>query len=795
MTSRPDPDRNLANPLSAPTSGPHGRRRTGPPAALRSALWLSIVVTTFACVTGSAVAQTPPAQASSSDGDWTPEFPPGARYGHTAVFAPAEGLMLVFGGFKGIHLNDVWALNLTGVPTWTKLAPSGTPPSGRAGHSAIWDPVRNRMIVFGGETLPGSYANDVWALTLFPGGATWTQLTTSVTRPGARAHHAAVYDPLSDRMLVCMGFNFDTLHDFWALSLASNVWSIIPTQPSAITWRHEHTAVFDAPRNRLVMFGGRDDLNILNDAWALTLNTGALVPLSAAGPPPSPRYGLASFYDAVGDRMVVFGGRNQSSHFNEAWALSFSASPAWTLIPAGGTAPAGRSAHTAVLDPVGDRMVVFGGRETSSNFNDVWELSMEGDSEWSPLLDGGVPAPRSGHSAVLDPLRHRMLVFGGANGDSHFADVGAFSLQGEGVWTSLATTGTPPSARTSHTAIYDPPRDRMLVFGGFNGGASFDDTWALSLSGDPEWTPITTIGAKPGPRTGSAAIYDPIRDRMLILGGRAGITYLGEVWALSLGETPAWTLLTPSGSPPSARAFHSVIYDPARDQLVLFGGRGASGPLLDTWTLALASGPAWAQIPSSGPPARYSHAAIHDANGDRMVVYGGWTGGTMFEDAWALPLAPGSEWGFLAPAGTRPSPRSAPTAIYDVTVDRMVLFGGRGLAGNDNETWSLVWNPRAGVEPPAQAGGVWLAQARPTPSRTNVEILYMLPRPSQVTLNIYDLSGRAVRTLVDGALPAGTGTVRWDRRTSAGALVLPGVYFCELRVEGQRLAKRMVLMP
>jgi len=47
---------------------------------------------------------------------------------------------------------------------------------------------------------------------------------------------------------------------------------------------------------------------------------------------------------------------------------------------------------------------------------------------------------------------------------------------------------------------------------------------------------------------------------------------------------------------------------------------------------------------------------------------------------------------------------------------------------------------------------------------------------------------------VDGSLPAGSGSIRWDRRTTGGELVQPGVYFYVLDVAGQRQAKRLVLV-
>jgi hypothetical protein len=50
------------------------------------------------------------------------------------------------------------------------------------------------------------------------------------------------------------------------------------------------------------------------------------------------------------------------------------------------------------------------------------------------------------------------------------------------VWTALAPTGTPPAARHAHSAAYDAVRQTMIVFGGNNGSAMLNDTWALTLT-------------------------------------------------------------------------------------------------------------------------------------------------------------------------------------------------------------------------------------------------------------------------------------------------------------------------
>src|SRR2546422_4649056 len=131
-----------------------------------------------------------------------------------------------------------------------------------------------------------------------------------------------------------------------------------------------------------------------------------------------------------------------------------------------------------------------------------------------------------------------------------------------------------PSPRYRHTSIYDPAGQCMIVFGGTNGaGAFYSDTWRLSLTDSPAWTPLTPEGPTPPRRASHSAIYDPVRNRVLVFGGigpNGGLVDLADVWSLSLSDT-TWSQLQPSGEGPSARSSHSAIYDPVRDRMLIFG--------------------------------------------------------------------------------------------------------------------------------------------------------------------------------------------------------------------------------
>src|SRR5208283_1715909 len=98
-----------------------------------------------------------------------------------------------------------WVLSnangLGGTPTWTQLSPTGSTPTARAGHTAAYDYINNRMIIFGGLG-SNNNLNDVWVLSNangLGGTSAWIQLTTSGNALTPRDTHSAVYDNANNR--------------------------------------------------------------------------------------------------------------------------------------------------------------------------------------------------------------------------------------------------------------------------------------------------------------------------------------------------------------------------------------------------------------------------------------------------------------------------------------------------------------------------------------------------------------------------------------------------------------------
>jgi serine protease AprX len=97
------------------------------------------------------------------------------------------------------------------------------------------------------------------------------------------------------------------------------------------------------------------------------------------------------------------------------------------------------------------------------------------------------------------------------------------------------------------------------------------------------------------------------------------------------------------------------------------------------------------------------------------------------------------------------------------------------------------------VSPVAPAAGrVALAPPLPNPAHRSTLLRLRLERDSAVDLAILSSSGRRVRTLLQGAQPAGEHAVRWDGCDASGSVAPPGVYHVRLRVPGETVSAKVI---
>ncbi len=141
-----------------------------------------------------------------------------------------------------------------------------------------------------------------------------------------------------------------------------------------------------------------------------------------------------------------------------------------------------------------------------------------------------------------------MIIFAGINSSGNLNDVRVLShangTGGTPTWTQLLPSGTLPTARVEHSAVYDSTNNRMTVFGGGKDGATpFSDVWVLSnangLAGTPTWTQLGRFRRSPFARSGHSAVYNSSTNAMVVFGGSIGVDVASEglqandVWVLT----------------------------------------------------------------------------------------------------------------------------------------------------------------------------------------------------------------------------------------------------------------------
>jgi hypothetical protein len=316
--------------------------------------------------------------------------------------------------------------------------------------------------------------------------------------------------------------------------------------------RRHATMIVDSLNQRIILFGGAsNNLNGLwyNDVWEMpldTLQSYSWHKLSVAGTPPSPRCQHSAVYDAENQRMIIFDGWNNNIIFNEVWALNLTlGNENWERLYPAGTLPETRFDHYAIYHPERKSMIVFGGCGTA-RLNDVWELKLD-SMVWREIsITGTRPDGRSGGHEMLDLANNRMIIFGGTSTNTFYSEVWALDLTpGSEHWTQLYPSGSIPTGRTGFASGCDHLRNKFYFFGGWDYNWNlYNDLHVLDLT-TLTWTQLFPSGNLPDARRNPCGVYDFFNDNFFFFGGDNGpygAGYFGDAFYIYLGSVgaPEW---------------------------------------------------------------------------------------------------------------------------------------------------------------------------------------------------------------------------------------------------------------
>jgi N-acetylneuraminic acid mutarotase len=320
-------------------------------------------------------------------------------------------------------------------------------------------------------------------------------------------------------------------------------------------------------------------------------------------------------------------------------------------------------------------------------------LGLQRHTIWTELLpSGALPDGRAKSSVAYESSRDSVIVFGGINTTGRLSDTWAYDPVGN-QWTDLDPPGTAPSPRDGGSMAYDPNTKTLILFGGFGDQDLRSDTWAYDPAAN-RWTALNPSGAVPHPRAGQSMVYDPITRRIILFGGvyldSTGTEELklNDTWAYDPAAN-SWAELKPAGTPPSARAAQATAYDSSKGLMIIFGGVPPGAALNDTWAYDPARN-SWTELRPSGtlPEARYGASMVYDPPRGRMVMFGG-RGDDLLADTWEYDSSTNS-WTEVKRVGEQPEARWAPTLVFSEPADHVVMFGGAAERAALMDTWAYT---------------------------------------------------------------------------------------------------------
>jgi hypothetical protein len=516
------------------------------------------------------------------------------------------------------YLGDTW-LYQNG--DWTQLQPANSP-SARYFSGAAYDRDRDRIVLVGGNVASttdelGVPVYDTWEFD----GTDWTRVGGSpeVAKP------IVAYDELR-KQTILLGVNDKLETQMYLYDPAAHTWAkqSPAKQPPCV---NEGAAVYNRARAMVQYVGGLCSSTDSSaeevyewDGTTWTKLTTTFVVSRATG--------QALAFDDRRDETVMYGGQVA---FASLRSLTYLLRNNWSF---GGTdfRPSARSLEVFRTDPINHNIWLFGGLDefASSFTEDLW--GYRAGLWFTPEANSSKPANCGTPYGAFDTNRNRFVV----------SCVGTDTYEWDGsAWKFFTDLKKFPPVRRFAAMVYDETLKKTVMFGGYDGDAYRNDTWEWDGT---SWTEIKPAkDKKPEARALFTMWYDPILKKTVLYSGLgrpnldSRITRYSDMWAF---DGTGWTKLNPTTTP-GERFGSNAAVDPRTGKVLLFGGLlvEKEGDVAkrqyfanDTWEW---DGTNWRKIDAKRvPPGRQNFGLAYDPASNQVVMYGGYAG-FYFSDLWA----------------------------------------------------------------------------------------------------------------------------------------------------------------
>ena len=318
------------------------------------------------------------------------------------------------------------------------------------------------------------------------------------------------------------------------------------------------------------------------------------------------------------------------------------------------------------------------------------------------------PSKRAGAQIAYDTKTNRAIMFGGAAAmpcwdECDLLDETFIFEAARDAWI-LVEPPVSPGARTNPAMAYDAESDRTILYAGFMSNEIYapQDTWAYDMKTNT-WSKMKTEG--PPNRYGHSLVYDSESDRMILFGGWNFVENVGtnDTWAYDY-NTDTWSEVMSAVKPPG-RNFQSMVYDSKADRVIMWGGD--TGGVNDTsvWIFNYNT-QAWEERKTTaGPTSRWLHGMSYDANADRTILFGGYTGSGESAPDFSLNSAETWAYDYNLNTWTLLNPNGNPGPIFEFgqayleSAERLLLFGGvLDYENTSDKTWLYDFNANTWAE-------------------------------------------------------------------------------------------------
>jgi len=307
--------------------------------------------------------------------------------------------------------------------------------------------------------------------------------------------------------------------------------------------RSLHTMASIYNNDKTVIFGGWDGSNVKQDTWVYDLSTNTWTNKNPAIKPSARNNaGMATIYN--NDKVILFGGYPYN---DETWVYDLSLNT-W-IQKSSSPAPSPRGRHAMSMVNGSDKVVLFGGWNAPPEifWGETWVYDLSED--WWVNME---PSPKPSQRAwpTMTPISNddKIILFGGKGHDGNDRqDTWVYDLS-DNTWTNKNPINK-PSARSKATMATVCGDDKVILFGGSNGGS---ETWVYDLSANT-WIQKILI-TKPSGRESHGMSTISNDNRIVLFGGDDGIEN-DETWLYNLNaySGSGYFISNPYDSGPSSK--------------------------------------------------------------------------------------------------------------------------------------------------------------------------------------------------------------------------------------------------